>query len=67
MSNWISVKDRLPEEEAGVLVYPPVMSCSYNNEYGFYRFSTSQDCEVACRGITHWMPLPEAPKESTDD
>ena len=50
---WISTKDRLPELEKEVLVYD-----SFGNMYiglitdgwkGLY--------------VTHWMPLPEPPKD----
>ena len=54
---WISVKDRLPKPNENVLVY-----CK---EYGIYVdihmsggiFGYSMD------SVTHWMPLPEPPKE----
>ena len=29
----------------------------YDSEYGYYEWS----------GVTHWMPLPEPPKESADN
>ena len=70
---WISVEDRLPEDNLNVLVYAigdnenSVIAMTgythkmygYNIEgwrspwqYFFYEYK-----------ITHWMPLPEAPKE----
>lgn len=70
---WISVKDRLPEDNLNVLVYAIgnnknsviAMTGYTHNMYGyniegwrspwqyfFYEYK-----------ITHWMPLPEAPKE----
>ena len=65
---WISVKDRLPEPDTKVLVYG-------RNEYGVYCITclysahrkwlyhnrTTADGET----ITHWMPLPEPPKEES--
>ena len=57
MSEWISVEDRLPD--AGrVIVYSPdsldeTMTCRIM-DYSFVRISTD---------VTHWMPLPEPPKE----
>ena len=68
---WISVKERLPEEETSVLVW-----AEWADDPGGY------SCELAmlCDGnwynngviagelhykltVTHWMPLPAPPKE----
>lgn len=64
MSKWISVKDKLPDDELhDVLVY-----CEYR---------AAKECDVGyldCSGdwfdekydeyipVTHWMPLPKSPK-----
>ena len=72
VGGWISVKDRLPNRDGLYVVYgqteamrellpdnDPIWMCYYRKERGFY------DTEL-CRGydfITHWMPLPEPPKE----
>lgn len=58
---WISVKDRLPEAEERVLVY------SYEDGINFGYFLGYEDgffidC-VYPNESTHWMPLPEPPKE----
>ena len=74
---WISVKDRLPEDNLNVLVYAigdnenSVIAMTgythkmygYNIEgwrspwqYFFYEYK-----------ITHWMPLPEPPKEDCNE
>lgn len=70
-SPWISVKDAIPEMKADVLVYFPIeknmavgflcdidedktMWCAYTDD-GYYT-----DCDFE---PTHWMPLPEPPKE----
>lgn len=62
-SNWISVKDRLPEKQRNYLVYvPPV----YTNVVYFNGYEWVVDEEEYCfisSDITHWMPLPEPPKE----
>ena len=77
MSEWISVKDRLPEEGQGlVLVYAP------NNKYVAFQldeWSMQREAPVSFSSatievgegwdnfefeeITHWMPLPNPPKE----
>lgn len=59
---WISVKDRLPEEGETVLCYyeSDLMGvCTrlheiWEDSYGYWE---SDDA------ITHWMPIPEPPKE----
>lgn len=59
VQEWISVKDRLPEEEARVLVY-----LDSNRSYT----KTDTDRLINSkwvrwdRDVTHWMPLPEPPK-----
>jgi hypothetical protein len=62
MPEWISVKDRLPEANSHVLVYP-----ARGKEYQVWFFAANgawyDECGWCARGITHWMPLPEPPKE----
>lgn len=59
---WISVKERLPEDDEHYLVW-----CSDNNSrelalyYGDGEWLT-EDLENITRVVTHWMPLPEPPK-----
>lgn len=57
MSEWISVKDRMPPMYKNVLVYDPTdrMIDTDHTEDGdnFYYFENA----------TYWMPLPEPPKE----
>lgn len=84
MSQWISVKDRLPEPYDFVLVFadnkginePKPMSIArieINNEnwefvnrsplmpnYGVYM---DIEHDMDSDDVTHWMPLPEPPKE----
>lgn len=66
MNEWISVKDRLPEKDVEVLVYTRNRFVStldhedidYLEENGkFHRYNGNQY-------ISHWMPLPEPPKEN---
>lgn len=60
---WISVKDRLPEDK----YYPPVIcghcvdkwtDSAFLNGYGGFT-----NCENIDIYPTHWMNLPEPPKE----
>jgi hypothetical protein len=62
--DWISVEDRLPDKEIYVL-------CHYQNEVikpidvGFYSLLVKMwNVGYLKSGIvTHWMPLPEPPKQ----
>lgn len=58
MSDWISVKDKLPENEKLVLVSykkrsMDVVWYNHNQKMWMKNFAT----------VTHWMPLPEPPNE----
>lgn len=66
MSEWISVKDRLPDYAKDVIVYDELgwVYPAYHTFAECWRYSfTSKRCS---HKITHWMPLPEPP-ESEDD
>lgn len=64
---WISVKDRLPAYNRTVLTYSPDMAQTMLvDEYaGYYGEDDDEWYEgwVHRKGVTHWMPLPEPPKE----
>lgn len=72
---WISVKDRLPEPEFPVIVAylgfydgaPRVDGLaiidSVCGDWFWYVDEGSDDNEKVRVTITHWMPLPEPPKE----
>jgi len=65
---WIPATERLPEFEGAVLcmrksnIYGvgPYQEILYVDEYGFKNFD---DIYLADGVVTHWMPLPEPPKE----
>jgi len=70
---WISVKDKLPQDCANILYYE--RQCGVFK--GFYSggWHTDEDNlgvngggyitdEVSQELVTHWMPLPEPPKEA---
>ena len=63
---WISVKDRPPEDNDRVIAFRP-----YEAEVSAYRYSVmwgwALKTSVSHSGITHWMPLPEPPKGENDD
>ena len=68
VQEWISVKDRLPEEEERVLIYTKTNITNYGTytkRYGAYRKEgfICQDGFMWLNTASHWMPLPEPPKE----
>lgn len=61
IGGWISVKDRLPEEYERILTYDKYSDVKEN------RLLRSYPCVSWSYGfhVTHWMPLPESPKEES--
>ncbi|MCI6163423.1 MAG: DUF551 domain-containing protein [Dialister sp.] len=75
--NWISVNDRLPEDEGYYLVrvyYSDIEHCAFE-VYGWYKGSfiywaggmelpvgINTHGENIPMKVTHWMPLPEPPE-----
>ena len=62
---WISVEDRLPSAEVDVLVLTRSKSGSVNVDKGYFYFAAGLG-RFMHRGraeVSHWMPLPEPPKE----
>ena len=59
---WIPVSERLPEELKNVLAYTDVGSFVETAHWTGYRWEKTWDFEDLY-GVTHWMPLPEPPKE----
>ena len=70
---WISVKDRLPEQRIGVLVYCP----EYNNVFagelndylkkGQWYFFDDEIKHPIKEEVTHWMPMPKPPEVGEDE
>lgn len=65
MTEWISVKDKLPPPDKMVLIYLShgVMKVDerfislHKNQIGNWRYTYPDD------NITHWQPLPPPPKK----
>ena len=63
VQQWISVKDRLPEENTEVLIY-----CKTNSRKKVFfvdkirYFRGLPIWQVWSGKVTHWMPLPQPPK-----
>lgn len=58
MSEWISVKDRLPKEGDRVVVFRSSRFVNQKIHLIYWQVSDPSDFHV-----THWMPLPTPPKE----
>ncbi len=71
MAEWISVKERLPEVGNMVLIFydgQPVIAMFRKSEHcsGWFEgyCHMCEDSETYyLDDVTHWMPLPEPPKE----
>lgn len=67
--DWISVNSRLPDHNQLVLCYDTqkwyIAFRPVEDEYTEHWTICAECCSCnGCTGaITHWMPLPEAPKE----
>lgn len=63
--SWIRCSERMPEDNKRVIVYqamePDISPCKYRVTWGW-----SVKASIQRGGITHWMPLPELPKESEE-
>ena len=64
IAQWISVDDRLPENGIDVLVYvrDGTIDTAYYSLCGYWECYTSMS-----NAVSHWMPLPKAPKEDEQD
>ena len=64
---WIPVTERLPEQGDVVLIYTKhedIQVFQWDDNYGGWvgdRYNYSK------RMVTHWMPLPDPPKEGADN
>lgn len=69
---WIKCSDRMPDNLQPVLIYTPskLWLCPIATaiiELGCWASTGNDENEVSWlefSDVTHWMPLPEAPKES---
>lgn len=60
--HWISVEERMPEDGMEVIV------CTIHGDvtWAYYRYSRMEwfrNCIRFTQTVTHWMPMPEPPKE----
>lgn len=62
---WISVKDRLPENTGDVLIYGRfTIDCPRRVYEAFYDKKRDKFTRlyINSKDVTHWMPLPDPPK-----
>lgn len=69
---WISVKDRLPEDERDVLTCyycKPNLNMRFMSVLSYFVFDSIPHWQHESIGIviTHWMDLPELPKEEKEN
>lgn len=74
MSEWISVKDRLPESDSKYMVWykGELDICEFNTDSQTFGYTYDDYDEMyshlVCwddgmdKYVTHWMPLPEPPE-----
>lgn len=68
VQRWVPVTERLPEKEDTYLVYTERGSVYSSHFYTEMKFASGyvREASWSQRGkvkVTHWMPLPEPPKE----
>ncbi len=66
--NWIKVTDKLPESDNSFLVYDTyngVVVRPFNKFHNCWDDEDGDDyyCDAVGGKITHWMPLPNEPKQ----
>lgn len=59
--DWISVRDRLPEDQVEVLVATRSKNGVRNIDKGY--LAIDHFIHRGCAEVTHWMPMPALPKE----
>ena len=69
---WIKKCDQLPKEGEYVLIHPPYRCTVFSEEPRhvvrwkngrFIYYSNNYIQNVSWKDITHWMPLPQNPKQ----
>ena len=64
-SKWISVKDRLPKPGERVLVCVGAVFEAFIDDHGKWQRYYSAPLNDVLGEPTHWMPLPEPPREKS--
>lgn len=70
-SGWVSVKERLPEPEENVIIWAKtgcMKYAQYHEDGSINPWYVYEDNARAWTNvISHWMPLPEPPKEENHE
>lgn len=67
MPKWIPVTEQKPEKHKTILAYNPHYSNPYTCRWDGRDWWLDGGFGVKLLEISHWMPLPEPPKEEDDD
>ena len=65
-SKWISVEDALPGTQKILITDGDIVMRGYRRPDGVWKYGVGAHetwDRLSLRPVTHWMPLPEAPKE----
>ncbi len=63
---WIPVTERLPGNEKVLITNGDIVMRGYRRPDGVWKYGVGLDEvweKLSLRPVTHWMPLPEPPKE----
>lgn len=69
VNRWIPCSERMPEAGMSVLIYACKHSVTayYDNCKNLFRLTENDNLYYIAEYVTHWMPLPEPPKEDDND
>ena len=66
VAEWVSVKDRLPEKSGcylAITIAGSILVLNYSNKYKMFNCFDDLEPNGNQLEVTHWMPIPEPPKE----
>lgn len=63
IQKWISLAERLPDIDVDVLVYDAATGHMYTAAFDGVHWHLAAGWLLDSDDFTHWMPLPEPPKE----
>lgn len=65
VDDWIRCSEKMPEDSISVLLYGNRIGIvkGFFTSYKDYYIADSGNTAVRKNAVTHWMPLPELPKE----